>query len=164
MSRGDRPGARRRAAALAAALSVLLTPPASALAATTATAANTATAASTAPAVTTATNPLSGFPAPPVSTASSQTQPIITTASTGTAGSSSLSSGNAFAIAIGALVVLAGISFFIWRDARKRAPVKATGAADGGDASGRRGSKPPPKPRKPSPAERRRRKRGRARR
>ena len=144
MSRGGRPGARR-AGALAAALLVLAAP-------------------STALAAATATNPLSGFPAPPVSTASSQTQPIVTNASTGTAGSSSLSSGNAFAIAVGALVVLAGISFFIWRDARKRAPAKATGAGDSGDGPGRRGSKPPPKPRKPSPAERRRRKRGRARR
>jgi hypothetical protein len=62
------------------------------------------------------------------------------------------------AIAVGAIVILIGISFFIWRDARRRAPVKhgvVTATAGG--------SKPRPKPRKLSPQERRRRKRGRAR-
>jgi cell division protein FtsN len=63
------------------------------------------------------------------------------------------------AIAVGAIVILAGISFFIWRDARRRAPVKP-GAAVAATGSG---SKPRPKSRKLSPAERRRRKRGRAR-
>jgi hypothetical protein len=61
---------------------------------------------------------------------------------------------------VGAIVVLGGIAFFIWRDARRRAPVKA--GAVGTDGRGRTGSKPPPKPRKLSPAERKRRKRGRA--
>jgi hypothetical protein len=61
--------------------------------------------------------------------------------------------------------VIAGISFYIWHDARKHAPVKAGGS--GGaysdiEGRGRSGSKSPPKPRKKSPAERRRRKRGRA--
>ncbi len=68
------------------------------------------------------------------------------------------------AIAVGAIVVIGGISFFIWYDSRRRAPVRrlsdAYGAVDGGR---RPGSKAKPKPRKPSPAERRRRKRGRAR-
>jgi hypothetical protein len=59
------------------------------------------------------------------------------------------------------VIVLGGIAFFIWRDARRRAPVRT---AEAGVGSGRRtGSKPPPKPRKLSPAERRRRKRGKAR-
>jgi hypothetical protein len=60
-------------------------------------------------------------------------------------------------------VVLTGIAFFIWRDARRRAPVRGTADATAGMPGGpSRGSKAPPKPRKLSPAERRRRKRGRA--
>jgi hypothetical protein len=66
------------------------------------------------------------------------------------------------AIAVGALVLLGGISFFIWYDARRRAPVRHRAAATAGEG-GRPGSKTRTKPRKLSPAERRRRKRGRAR-
>ena len=55
------------------------------------------------------------------------------------------------------------LSFFIWRDARRRAPVRADALATG-EGRGKPGSKPPPKPRKLSQAERRRRKRGRAKR
>ena len=84
-----------------------------------------------------------------------------TVSNTSTTGDSGLNGTGAIAIAIGALVVLGGISFFIWRDARKRAPVRAT-AAIAGDAT-RAGSKAKPKPRKLSAAERKRRKRGRAR-
>ena len=59
--------------------------------------------------------------------------------------------------------MLGGISFFIWRDARKHAP-KGHRTLAPIDAEGRRaGSKPRPKPRKLSQAEKRRRKRGRAR-
>jgi hypothetical protein len=57
-------------------------------------------------------------------------------------------------------VVLGGIAFFIWRDARRRAPARG---GEGYEIR-RSGSKRPPKPRKLSPAERKRRKRGRARR
>ena len=65
-------------------------------------------------------------------------------------------------IVVGAIVVLGGIAFFIWRDARRRAPVRTAEAGVGG--TGRRtGSKAPPKPRKLSAAERKRRKRGKAR-
>jgi predicted lipid-binding transport protein (Tim44 family) len=72
---------------------------------------------------------------------------------------------DAAAIAIGAILVLGGISLFIWRDARRRAPLRhrAAAAMAGVGGRSRSGSKPRPKPRKPSPAERRRRKRGRAR-
>ena len=80
-----------------------------------------------------------------------------------TAGGSTLSGSSATGIAIGALVVLAGISLFIWRDARKRAPVRSRAAVEGPDGRRRTGSKPKTKPRKLSPAERRRRKRGKAR-
>ena len=69
---------------------------------------------------------------------------------------------DAVVIGIGALLVLGGISFFIWRDARKRAPVRqrpATAAAGGGSGPRQR----PQKNRKLSAAEKRRRKRGKAR-
>jgi len=91
--------------------------------------------------------------------------PAATPTVVGTSAGSSdsgLSGTDAALIGIGAIVILVGISLFIWRDARRRAPVRAAAAAAGG-AGGRAGSKPKPKPRKLSPAERRRRKRGRAR-
>lgn len=107
-------------------------------------------------------NGLSGFPAPPVVTTSST--PTVLNTSTGTAGSSSFSSTSALIIVIGAVLILGGISFFIWRDARRRAPVRETAGVPGGDGRSKPGSKSAPKPRKLSPAERRRRKRGRAKR
>ena len=59
--------------------------------------------------------------------------------------------------------MLGGISLYIWRDARRRAP-KGRRTLAPIDAEGKRaGSKPRPKPRKLSQAEKRRRKRGRAR-
>lgn len=72
-----------------------------------------------------------------------------------------LSGTDAVLIGIGALVVLGGISLFIWYDARRRAPIRHRTAA--ATAGGPGGSRPRPKSRKLSPAERRRRKRGRAR-
>lgn len=115
------------------------------------------TVASAATAQGTNSNPLSpGLPIPstpaPTTTA---TVPTVATTSTGGGG---VSSGSAIAIAIGAMVVLGGISLFIWRDARRRAPVRQRAAVA---TSG--GPKQRVKPRKLSPAERRRRKRGRAR-
>jgi hypothetical protein len=104
-----------------------------------------------------------GFPQPSVSIPTTTTAtPTIQT--TPTAGSGSGFSGSsAIIIAIGAIVVLGGISFFIWRDARRRAP-KGHRTLAPIDAEGKRaGSKARPKPRKLSPAEKRRRKRGRAR-
>jgi len=108
-----------------------------------------------------ASNPLApGFPQQTVSVPTTTAAPTISTSAT--AGSGGAFSGNSvIIIAIGAVVVLGGISVFIWRDARKRAPVRHRAAvADGGT---RQGSKQRAKPRKLSPAERRRRKRGRAR-
>lgn len=100
--------------------------------------------------------PSAPAPAPTVST------PAITSPTTA-GGGGGLSSGSAIAIAVGAILLLGGISFFIWRDARRRAPVRRRAAlATSGDASRAR-SKQRVKPRKLSPAERRRRKRGRAR-
>jgi hypothetical protein len=112
----------------------------------------------------TASNPLApGFPQPSVSTPTATTA-VPTIQTTATAGSGSGLSGNsAIFIAVGAIVVLGGISFFIWRDARKHAPRGHRSLAPI-DAEGKRaGSKPKPKPRKLSAAEKRRRKRGRAR-
>jgi hypothetical protein len=110
------------------------------------------------------TNPLSpGFPQPSVSVTSTTTAPptITTTATAG--GGSGFSGSSAIIIAIGALVVLGGISLYIWRDARRRAPVRHHAAAGTVDEGRRSGAKQRAKPRKLSPAERRRRKRGRAR-
>jgi len=110
------------------------------------------------------TNPLSpSFPQPSVPTATTTTAtPTVTTSATAGSGSA-FSGSSAVFIAIGAVVVLGGIAFFIWRDARKHAP-KGHRLTAPIDSEGRRaGSKPRPKPRKLSQAEKRRRKRGRAR-
>jgi len=112
---------------------------------------------------TSTTSPLSpGIPASPAPPTTSAPPTIVSPSSTTSSGSSSISSNSVLIIAVGAVVVLAGISFFIWRDARRRAPVKAGGGDLGLDGR-RAGSKAPPKSRKLSQAEKRRRKRGRAR-
>jgi predicted PurR-regulated permease PerM len=132
---------------------------------TTTTASSATATAASAPTLTplpSASNPLSGgVPLSPAQTTST-TATVLPNVSTAGSGSSSLSSGSALAIVVGALVVLVGISFFIWRDARRRAPIRAANAAAGSEGR-RTGSKAPPKPRKLSAAERKRRKRGRAR-
>jgi len=88
----------------------------------------------------------------------------VTTNTGSTSSGGGFSGADAALIAVGAIVVLGGISLFIWRDSRRRAPVRQGAAAMAGlGGRARAGSKPRPKPRKPSPAERRRRKRGRAR-
>ena len=114
-----------------------------------------------------ASNPFTpGIPQSSATTPATQTTPTIQTISTSTSGTDSgFSGGGIVAIAIGALVILGGIAFFIWYDARKRAPVRARAVAGGPGMPGtaKPGSKRAPKPRKLSPAERRRRKRGRAR-
>ena len=98
-----------------------------------------------------------------IPTTTTATPTVISTATASTSGSSGLSGNSAIAIAIGAFVVLGGISYFIWRDARRRAPVAARAAADR-DRQNVPGSRAPPKARKLSAAERKRRKRGRAKR
>ena len=159
LPRRSLPRRRARGAATALAALLLLGFPSAALAAGT----DTAPGSSGGAAVSTP-NPLSGgvSPVAPVTTTSSAPTVAATNSATNTSGNSSLSSGSALVIVIGAAVVIGGIAFFIWRDARRRAPVR--GRRDETLGNGRRsGSKPPPKPRKPSPAERRRRKRGKAR-
>ena len=109
------------------------------------------------------TNPLSPLEPTPTPAPTTQATPtVITSAQTQTSGSSSLSGTNAIVIAIGALVLIGGISFFIWYDARRRAPIRHRAAAATAGEGGRAGSKARPKARKLSPAERKRRKRGRA--
>src|SRR6266508_3447852 len=55
-------------------------------------------------------------------TTSTSAPPVLQT--TTAAGSSSVNGAGIAAIAVGAIIILVGISFYIWRDARKRAPVK----------------------------------------
>lgn len=103
-------------------------------------------------------NPLTPFTPSPATPTVTTGAPVTTTST----GSGSLSGTDAVVIGIGAVLILGGISFYIWRDARRRAPVRqrAATAAAGGDPGARQR---PQKARKLSPAERRRRKRGRAR-
>lgn len=109
------------------------------------------------------TNPLSPLtPSVPQATSTTSATAPVAVQTTTTSGNSTLSGTNAIVIAIGAIVLIAGISFFIWYDARRRAPVRHRTAEATAGGSARPGTKPKPKPRKPSPAERRRRKRGRA--
>jgi hypothetical protein len=103
-----------------------------------------------------------GLPVSPSQTPTVAPPTTVTPITTSTGGGS-LSGGSVAAIAVGALVLLAGISFFIWRDARRRAPVRRGMAHAVAGAGARSGSRARGKPRKLSPAERRRRKRGRAR-
>jgi hypothetical protein len=108
-------------------------------------------------------NPLApGIPASPAPTPTA-TAPTIINPTTTTPGGSGLGGGSAIGIAAGAVALLGGISFFIWRDARRRAPVKHHAAHADAGVGARSGSKRPAKPRKLSAAERRRRKRGKAR-
>lgn len=107
-------------------------------------------------------NPLApGLPQPSGAVPTTSTPTIVTPTTTTSASGSGLSGSTAIVIAIGALALIGGISFFIWRDARRRAPVRHAHATAG--VGGRGGSKRPVKPRRLSAAERRRRKRGKAR-
>ena len=108
-------------------------------------------------------NPLGGGITAPGATPTT-TAPTPTVAATSTAGSGSgggISSASAIGIAVAAVVIIGGISFAIFRDARRRVGGRALHpAAD--PAERVPGSKRAPKARKLSSAERRRRKRGRA--
>jgi hypothetical protein len=113
-------------------------------------------------------NPITpGLPQSQASPPTTSTPTVTTTSSgTSTTGGSGLGTSQAIVIVGFAAVLLVGVSFFIWRDARRRAPVRAHRAAAAGagpNGSRRAASKQRVKPRKLSPAERRRRKRGRAR-
>src|SRR5438552_2720808 len=84
------------------------------------------------------TNPLSPLTPSPVPAPTTTATPTVIT-QTPTAGSSTLSGSSAIVIAIGALVLIGGISFFIWYDARRRAPIRhraAAATAGGGSKAG----------------------------
>jgi predicted lipid-binding transport protein (Tim44 family) len=109
-------------------------------------------------------NPLGPLtPSSPVQPTTTSAPPVVAPTQTSSSSGGTFSGINAIAIALGALLLIAGISFFIWYDARKRAPIRHRAAAATAGGAARAGSKPKPKQRKLSPAERRRRKRGRAR-
>jgi len=98
----------------------------------------------------------------PTPTQTQASVPLVTTSANNAGGS--LSSTDALLVAVGAIVVLAVIAYFIWSDSRHRVRALRHAATAGGSNGGpNRGSKAPPKSRKLTPAERRRRKRGRAR-
>jgi hypothetical protein len=106
-----------------------------------------------------------GIPQPQATAPTQVTPTVQTLAPTSTSADTGLSGGGIAAIAVGALVILGGIAFYIWYDSRRRAPVRHRALADGAGlpGSGKTGSKQRTKPRKLSKAEQRRRKRGRAR-
>jgi hypothetical protein len=114
-----------------------------------------------APTVAMAQNPLS--PSLPVVPTPTQTTPTVALPTTTTPTGSGFTSADAIIVAAGSLALLGGISFFIWRDARRRAPHHKREVTSSAASSQRGATKRAPKPRKPSPAERRRRKRGKAR-
>jgi predicted PurR-regulated permease PerM len=108
--------------------------------------------------------PLSpGVTAPPTPTTATQAA-TATTSATNTAASGGGSIGNSsiIGIVVGAVIVIGGVCFFIFRDAGRRAPSRGR-RADAGPSPERNvpGSQRV-KPRKLSAQERRRRKRGRA--
>ena len=82
-------------------------------------------------------SPLSpGIPALPTPSTPTPTVPVTTTSSSSGGG---FSGTDAIAVAAGAVVLLVGISFFIWRDARRRAPTGgrvATATAGDGPRAG----------------------------
>ncbi len=108
-------------------------------------------------------NPFSpGVPQSTSAVPTTTTAPTVVTTSGTTSSSSGLSAGTAAAIGIGALTLIGGISFFIWHDARRRAPVRAHAGPAGIDGRTSKPGSKRVKSRKLSPAEKRRRKRGRA--
>lgn len=117
------------------------------------------------------TNPLngssSGAPGFNITSGGAATTPQVQTVAPTTSTSSSgggLSGDDGIIIAIVAALVLGGIAFYIWKDARGHAA--RVGHGDDEAMFGHRahaGSKAPRKQRKLTPAERKRRKRGRAR-
>ncbi|MEA2145014.1 MAG: hypothetical protein QOG59_601 [Solirubrobacteraceae bacterium] len=106
-----------------------------------------------------------GIPQPQATVPTQTTPTVQTLGTTSTSTDTGLSGGGIAAIAIGALVILGGIAFYIWYDSRRRAPIRHRAVTDGAGlpGSGKTGSKQRAKPRKLSKAEQRRRKRGRAR-
>jgi hypothetical protein len=130
----------------------------------------TAAGASTSSAVSQASNPTANFGLGNAeSNATSQTNTSAannTSSATSTSGSGGLSGFDAVLIGVIVVLVLVGISFWVWYDARSNVAQLRHGGGAASDPMFSRshpGSKAAAKPRKPKPAERKRRKRGRAR-
>lgn len=103
-----------------------------------------------------------------LSSGGATTTPTTTTAApvtTTTSSSGSLSTLDGVIIGIVVALLLGGVAFWIWYDARGNVARLSHGKRDEGlfNQRAHAGSKTPRKPRKPKPAERKRRKRGRAR-
>jgi len=102
-------------------------------------------------------------PGTPATTPQTQTQTATSpTTTTSASGGGSLGQSSIIGIVVGSVIVIGGVTFYIFRDAGRRAPSRRR-RADAGPSTER----PVPgsqrvKPRKLSPQERRRRKRGRA--
>jgi hypothetical protein len=92
-----------------------------------------------------------------------QTQPVAPVVTTSSSSGGSLSGTDTLLIAVGAILVLGAIAYFIWSDSRHQVRLlRRAVPASAADGSPGRGSKARAKSRKLKPAERRRRKRGRA--
>jgi len=85
---------------------------------------------------------------------------VTTTTSAG--GGGSIGKSSIIGIVVGAVIVIGGVCFFIFRDARRRAPSRGRRADAGSSPEPRVPGSQRVKPRKLSAQERRRRKRGRA--
>jgi hypothetical protein len=109
-------------------------------------------------------NPLSGgvtAPATPTPTTATQTE-TATSATTTASGGGSIGKTSVIGIAVGAVIVIGGVCFFIFRDARRRAPSPGRRADAGATPDKKVPGSQRVKPRKLSAQERRRRKHGRA--
>ncbi len=108
--------------------------------------------------------PLSGgvtAPATPTPTTATQTATSATT-TTAPSGGGSIGKSSIIGITVGAVIVIGGVCYFIFRDARRRAPPHVRRPETGPDAERKLPGSQRVKPRKLSAQERRRRKRGRA--
>jgi hypothetical protein len=108
--------------------------------------------------------PLSGgvtAPGTPTPTTATQTETAANSTTTASGGGS-IGKSSIIGIVIGSVIVIGGVCFYIFRDARRRAPSRGR-RADAGPVPDKKvpGSQRP-NPRKLSSQERRRRKRGRA--
>jgi hypothetical protein len=132
--------------------------------------ATTAAGASTSSTASQASNPTANFSLGNAeSNATSQTNTTAannSSSATSTGSSGGLSGFDAVLIGVIVVLVLVGISFWVWYDARSNVAQLRHGGGTASDPMFSRshpGSKAASKPRKPKPAERKRRKRGRAR-
>jgi hypothetical protein len=109
--------------------------------------------------------PLSGgvtAPGTPTPTTATQAQTATSATTTSASGGGSIGKSSIIGITVGAVIVIGGVCFFIFRDARRRAPSRGRRATAESGSDRRVPGSQRVKPRKLSAQERRRRKRGRA--